>query len=66
MPSSSLSCSTSLGDWFGGRDAELLEALFSRVAGGAGYALAELQADLARFTLLLGQDRERLLESDQR
>lgn len=54
-----------LGDWCKGHDAELLAASLSRFVGATGYGLAELQADLARFAFLLGQDGERLLEADQ-
>lgn len=55
-----------LSDWFNGHDAELLAASFNRFVGATGYELAELQADLTRFALLLGEDGEQLLEPDQR
>ncbi len=54
-----------LGDWLGGRDHDLLAASLRRFVGVDSYDLAAMQADLARFAFLLGDDGERLLEPHQ-
>ncbi|HEX4101755.1 MAG: hypothetical protein WA731_18300 [Pseudonocardiaceae bacterium] len=43
-------------DWLGGTDNALLAASFRRFVGTDGYELTELRQDLARFTVLLGND----------
>lgn len=55
---------TFIADWLDGRDAAdtttLTESL-TRFVGHPGYDLPTLQADLARFAFLLGDDGERIL-----
>lgn len=51
---------TFLGDWLGGHDHQVLAASLRRFVGIDGYDLTALQADLARFAFLLGDDGERL------
>jgi len=43
-------------DWFAGTDHAMLAASLARFVGTDGYDLVELQADLARFSFLLGGD----------
>ena len=52
-------------DWLAGPDHELLAASLRRFVGVDGYELPALQAGLARFAFLLGDDGERLLTDDQ-
>jgi hypothetical protein len=52
-------------DWLAGPDHELLAASLRRFAGAGGYELPALQAGLARFAFLLGDDGEQLLTGDQ-
>ena len=49
---------TFLGDWLDGSDADFAGSLRRFTTGG--YSLADLQADLARFAFLLGDDSGRL------
>ena len=49
------------GDWLAGPGHDLLAASLRRFAGAGGYELAALQAGLARFAFLPGDDGERLL-----
>jgi hypothetical protein len=44
-------------DWLGGQDSNVLAASLRRFVGTDGYDLAELRAELARFTFLLGGNR---------
>jgi hypothetical protein len=53
-------------DWLAGPDHDLLAASLRRFIGTDGYDLPALQADLARFAFLLGDDGERLITGDQR
>ena len=53
------------GDWLAGPDHDLLAASLRRFTAAAGYELPALQADLARFAFLLGDDGEQLLTGDQ-
>lgn len=55
-----------LSDWFAGADQAMLAASLARFVGTDGYDLAELQADLARFSFLLGGDGDTLVTDDQR
>ena len=50
---------TFLGDWLHGRDTDLLADSLIRFVGHHAYDLPALQADLARFASLLGDDGER-------
>jgi hypothetical protein len=50
---------TFLDDWLDGRDTELLASSLTRFVGHHAYDLPALQADLARFAFLLGDDGER-------
>ena len=50
---------TFLGDWLDGRDTEQLADSLIRFVGHHAYDLPALQADLARFAFLLGDDGER-------
>lgn len=50
---------TFLGDWLAGPDTQLLADSFTGFVGHPGYDLPALQADLARFAFLLGDDGER-------
>jgi hypothetical protein len=50
---------TFLGDWLDGRHTELLADSLIRVVGHHAYDLPALQADLARYAFLLGDDGER-------
>ena len=50
---------TFLGDWLDGRDTKLLADSLTRFIGHHAYHLPALQADLARFAFLLGDDGER-------
>ncbi len=52
-------------DWLAGRDHDLLAASLRRFVGADGFELPALQADLARFAFLLGDDGERLVTGDQ-
>jgi hypothetical protein len=53
-----------LADWLA-FDHDRLEALLERFVGTHGYDLAELRADLARFTFLLGgNDGEPLFQPE--
>ncbi len=52
-------------DWLAGPDHELRAASLRRFVGAGGYELPALQADLARFAFLLGDDGEQLLTGDQ-
>ena len=52
-------------DWLAGPDHDLLAASLRRFVGVDGYELTALQADLARFAFLLGDDGERLIIGDQ-
>jgi hypothetical protein len=56
---------TFLSDWLEGREAPLLASSLNRFVGNQAYDLTTLQADLARFTFLLGDDGERLLRPPQ-
>jgi len=56
---------TFCGDWLAGPDHDLLAASLRRFAGADGYELLALQAGLARFAFLLGDDGEQLLPGDQ-
>ena len=56
---------TFCGDWLAGPDHDLLAASLRRFVGTNGYELPALQADLARFAFLLGEDGERLVTGDQ-
>jgi len=56
---------TFLSDWLEGRDAPLLASSLNRFVGNQAYDLTTLQADLARFAFLLGDDGERLLRPPQ-
>ena len=47
---------TFISEWLGGAGQDQLAASFGRFIGTAGYDLAELRTDLARFTFLLGHD----------
>ena len=51
---------TFLDDWLDSGEKGVLDASLQRFAHAA-YALADLQADLARFAFLLGDEGERLL-----
>jgi hypothetical protein len=53
-------------DWLAGPDHDLLAASLRRFIGTDGYELPALQADLARFAFLLGDDGEPLITGDQR
>jgi len=50
---------TFLGDWLDGRDTDLLADSLIRFVGHHASDLPALQADLARFAFLLGDDGER-------
>ncbi|WP_300014743.1 hypothetical protein [Pseudonocardia sp.] len=50
---------TFIGDWFDSTDGPALNASLQRFAHAA-YGLADLQADLARFAFLLGDEGDRL------
>jgi hypothetical protein len=52
-------------DWLAGPDHELLAASLRRFVAVDGCELPALQADLARFAFLLGDDGEQLLTGDQ-
>lgn len=56
---------TFCGDWLAGPDRDLLAASLRRFAGTGGYELPALQADLARFAFLLGDDGEALVTGSQ-
>jgi hypothetical protein len=58
-PTPPSSSSSFLGDWLDGRDTELLADSLIRFVGHHAYDLPALQADLARFAFLLGDDGER-------
>jgi len=51
--------------WLAGAEHAQLAASFHRYMGTDGYDLAELRADLARFTFLLGGDDGEQLFGDQ-
>jgi hypothetical protein len=51
-------------DWLAGPDHDLLAASLRRFVGTGGYELPALQADLARFAFLLGDDGEPLVTGD--
>jgi hypothetical protein len=53
-------------DWLAGPDHDLLAASLRRFVGTDGYGLLSLQADLARFAFMLGDDGDRLITGDQR
>lgn len=54
---------TFLADWLDGADTAEHAGSLRRFTGG-GYSLADLQADIARFTFLLGDNGERLFGPD--
>lgn len=56
---------TFCGDWLAGPGHDLLAASLRRFAGVDGYGLPALQAGLARFAFLPGDDGERLVTGDQ-
>jgi hypothetical protein len=65
MPPSSSKRSRSSVTGSAAHDHELLAGSLRRFLGGDVYDLAALQADLARFAFLLGDDGERFFGPDQ-
>ncbi|AEA28866.1 hypothetical protein Psed_6790 (plasmid) [Pseudonocardia dioxanivorans CB1190] len=53
-----------LGDWLDSTDTADFAGSLRRFTSG-GYSLADLQADLARFTFLLGDDGERFFDGPE-
>ncbi len=51
--------------WLAGPDHDVLAASLRRFVGTDGYELPALQADLARFAFLLGDDGERPVTGGQ-